>query len=71
MMTEADKRRAAAAHNRAVRELAKVFEIYGLEACTASNVACKWTNAASTDVQSSLARLRDRSAFPTARMQGP
>lgn len=65
-MTEADKRRAAAAHNRAVRELAKAFEIYGLESCAASNVASKWTNAAFADVQSSLARLLDRSAFPTA-----
>lgn len=65
-ISETDKRRAAAAHTRAVRELAKAFEIYGLESCAAFNVACKWTNAASADVQSSLAHLLDRSAFPTA-----
>lgn len=61
-----DKRKAIAAHNRAARELAKAFHLYGLDEITAANVAYKWTNAAAWDVQSSLSRLLDRSAFPTS-----
>lgn len=62
LMTKNDERRAALAHNRAADELAKAFELMGLESITAHNVALKFTNAAMLEVRSTMERLTVRPA---------
>jgi hypothetical protein len=57
-MTESEQRRAALAGNRAIRELAKAFEIAGLVSMVATNVAIRAVNEARQKVETTLGKLR-------------
>jgi hypothetical protein len=61
-MTEQEQRSAALAGNRAKRELARSFEIYGLNGNAAINPACRVVNAATENLETALARLTRQSS---------
>jgi hypothetical protein len=59
-MSKSEKRRAALAGNRAVRELAKAFEVAGLNDLAAFNLAARVVCDARLKVESEIEKLRRR-----------